>query len=890
MLGIWISGEAMAQPGVGQTVKPYILFVVDVSGSMDGNVSGPPDSCSGGTERIDHARCALQQIVNAYGDATIALGKFRQTSSDSNCLDGCNMSTSCMGNNGESPDELELLVPLVDNNQLDILQWVDFTCGTCTSDPTLDPELYPSGITPIAGSLNGAQRYYQGLEPDWMGLPGGDPIRDDPLKNVFTDGAQCRPYLVILLTDGNEYCGGDTMAAASGLLATSVTGEPNPFRIETKPIGFGMSPCDPDIEAIAHAGGALDDGDPTTCEGYYAANESELAVAISQIIADSLKSEICNEMDDDCDVLIDEDFPEKGNVCNNGLPGACYATGNLLCSANGTGLECVIPNPGPMPGDLVETCNDIDDDCDGRLDEAPADCTGCADNEICDGMDNDCDMLVDENLVRGCGTDVGECTAGSESCMGGVWQGCTATGPFTEICDGVDNDCDGVVDGFAQECTDMPDPPGNPGVGICQPGLQVCPSDGSGMFGMCIGEVQPQPNDFCDSLDNDCDGATDEGHIPLGCFDMCGMGITTCVNGVIECQGFVQPEPETCDSMDNDCDGVVDEGVPDMGPCDDGGILVCEPGTLTCVGGSYMCVGGLPATPEACDCIDNDCDNVTDEDPGTICGPGRECIDCECASPCSAGEFPCPLGQLCENGFCVTDPCVGIDCPPTPEGAQQQCVDGACVRSCDVIECPPNLVCRDSDGTCQLDDCFAFPERCAADEACIDGVCVLDPCLGVDCPAEGEYCFNGACVLACSEVDCPSGERCVLGQCEPDPCDGECQPGEVCNETSRQCRPNPCTQTECPSGNYCDRQTGQCQPDACVAIDCPSEDLECYEGTCDVPLPPVDNRPPPELVTPAGGVGCDASGGGSPLTVAWLLLGLFLATRWRARSRREEVA
>src|SRR5690606_7854125 len=120
------------------------------------------------------------------------------------------------------------------------------------------------------------------------------------------------------------------------------------YRIEVKPIGFGIAPGNSEIEALAHAG-----GEPNVSgnQGFYAQNEAELSIALNQIVADSIKVETCNGVDDDCDSFIDEGFP-LGEACSDGEFGTCLDNGVLVCSGDGT-VECnaVDDEPTPHPSD-----------------------------------------------------------------------------------------------------------------------------------------------------------------------------------------------------------------------------------------------------------------------------------------------------------------------------------------------------------------------------------------------------------------------------------------------------------------------------------------------------------------------------------------------------------
>jgi formylglycine-generating enzyme required for sulfatase activity len=71
-------------------------------------------------------------------------------------------------------------------------------------------------------------------------------------------------------------------------------------------------------------------------------------------------------LDNDCNGRVDDPYPLVGTSCTNGELGACRRTGTYVCNGTGDGVLCNAP---PSGGGMPETCNGLDDDCDGRLDE-----------------------------------------------------------------------------------------------------------------------------------------------------------------------------------------------------------------------------------------------------------------------------------------------------------------------------------------------------------------------------------------------------------------------------------------------------------------------------------------------------------------------------------------
>ncbi|MCC6523856.1 MAG: hypothetical protein IT373_14455 [Polyangiaceae bacterium] len=495
--------------------------------------------------------------------------------------------------------------------------------------------------------------------------------------------------------------------------------------------------------------GLADEGNPgggTACQtgqqGLCAAGTTQCQLgALSCVQNVSPSAEVCDNVDNDCDGLTDEGNPGGGGVCPTGLAGVC-AAGTTQCQ-NGT-VSCVQNVPSSP-----EVCDNLDNDCDGSSDEnnpggGVACNTGlvgvcatgtrtcqngaltCVQNvqsstEVCDTLDNDCDGSADEGNPGGgtaCSTGLqGVCAAGTRQCQSGTLNCVQNTASSSESCDNLDNDCDGSTD------------EGNPGggascatglLGVCASGTRTCQAGALA----CVQNVSSS-SEACDNLDNDCDGSVDEGNpgggaaCGTGLLGVCNAGTLTCQAGAISCVQNVSATIEVCDNLDNNCNGSVDEGDPGGGAnCDTGLQGVCGPGRLHCVAGTVSCVQNVASSSEACDGVDNDCDGSTDEgNPGggVACSTGLLGV-------CGAGTRQCQSGVL--------------DCVQNVASGSEQCNDGLdndCDGSTDegCASCGPGTADCDSNPVngCEVtlatnhDHCGSCPNACGAGQYCNAGVC-----------------------------------------------------------------------------------------------------------------------------------------------------------------------
>jgi hypothetical protein len=344
----------------------------------------------------------------------------------------------------------------------------------------------------------------------------------------------------------------------------------------------------------------------------------------------------------------------------------CVPNPDMLCRLCDNNTDCSATN---------DMCIEVGEDwvC-GRACEESVDCpTGYF-----------CSNVVDQALREGrqCIPDTSECTCspvgdnrpcviqngfgiceGIEVCLGGDgWSRCTASEPIEEVCDGIDNDCDRLIDEglVAKPCFSTPND-----LGSCE-GIETC----EGLAGWVCNAVAASI-EVCDRIDNDCNDIIDDG---------------ICYDG------------DVCTDDICDVDGGECQYIARAGPCDDENACTrndrCVEGE--CAGEALICFDDNQCTSDNCDPLSGCTFEVTD------------------GAPCEIGNF-C-TADTCNGSTCVQGP--AEDCP-----ARLPCQIASCDPDigCEIERLSGNLC--DDDNVCTTRDECSAGECIPGDPACLGRPC-----------------------------------------------------------------------------------------------------------------------------------------------------------------------
>jgi hypothetical protein len=570
--------------------------------------------------------------------------------------------------------------------------------------------------------------------------------------------------------------------------------------------------------------------------------------------------------------------PGNGKVCSiscNQDAGYSCSKG-WECKSRGGNFVCVPPLKSQCLSCLVDAdCNALGDKC-VSINGARFCAQDCTVTGVCPGGSECRSRMVDGSVERQCipKNESCECTAltagvkrackktnaratcfGFETCRSdGAFLGCDAVEASPEVCDGVDNDCDGLTDQTDSDL-DVSRVPGYPNCqnGVTCTGKWACGQTEDGGFDFNCSAPKPRP-EACNGADDNCDGQIDE-----GLTDSNGNYVTV----------------RACGSCSSDCFSVLQNLETRNGlVVNDAASCELRAGQRTCV--PLKCEKGYfpspPAAPQVCEkAVTSQCRSCeTSEDcqvPGDVCVPanGSEPAHCEQACDESApyvgctgkvGEKGCcPNGSTCrakgEGKFCEPDTASCL-CTVARQGFTRSCTVSSMMDVCVGQEiCGPSgkfsmcdtsqtalEFCDGRDNNCNgvVDDGFINTKATGTydtDEHC--GVC-NNNCKARWSPtiqhALGGCASGISTAPSCKIVQCTSGVVAGGGLCR---LDSECGSGNfACDPVLHQCVKACTAATPCGAGQQCVNNfcAAPCTGDAqCVQFGVPSE---CVNGSCSV--------------------------------------------------------
>ena len=440
--------------------------------------------------------------------------------------------------------------------------------------------------------------------------------------------------------------------------------------------------------------------------------------------------EICDEIDNDCDEAVDEDvvnyFYEDAD--GDGIGNSevsiqgCEAPENFVSTEG----DCDDGDGYSYPG-AVELCDNADNDCDGEVDE------DSAANVLTWYEDADEDGAGDPNVIVEACAPPTNYVANADDCdetNSAIYPGAT------EVCDSVDNDCDGDIDDADSSLVGAQtwylDHDGDT-YGDSSLPLQSCsqPSGYVGDSSDCndlSSSAFPGAAEVCDGIDNDCDGDADDAdpdtsltsmqtfyedgdgdgfgsaNIGMACVQPVGYSLDT--GDCDDSDSSINPDAvEECDSQDNNCDGVVDEPSAIDAQTwfldhdgDSYGTTSFQ--TISCdqptsyVSNSNDCddlsSSISPDAQEVCDSVDNDCDSFVDDADSSVDLSFASTFYEDADGDGYGGSVVTVQACVVPSGYSADD----LDCDDTNSstnpGAIEQC-DGLDTDCSGVVDDDPSL-------------------------------------------------------------------------------------------------------------------------------------------------------------------------------------------------------